>query len=83
MDKKRKFYQKMFMNSIKSMMANKNLDWDDVMLMSPRKGKSSWTCREIYTALENDTCLEGMSENYLDDSIRSYERLQEYRKNKK
>ena len=48
---------------------------DAVALLSPKKGKSSWTWKELKEAAEKDSCLEDSDMNQIDTLIRYDEYL--------
>ena len=43
--------------------------WEDVAVISPKKGKNSWTFREMYDAIAKDVKPEEYSTNPIDDKI--------------
>jgi hypothetical protein len=43
---------------------------DAVALLSPKKGKCSWTWKELKEAAEKDVCLEDSNINQIDSIIR-------------
>ena len=53
-------------------------EWDEVVLASPKKGKNSWTKREVYNAVLNDCSIEGMEDCNPIDSLLRFE---EWKKN--
>lgn len=55
-------------NAIKS---GKN--WEDIAVWSPKKGKNSWTFREMYDAISKDEEPEEYGANPIDTLIRFYE----------
>lgn len=55
-------------NAIKS---GKN--WEDIAVWSPKKGKNSWTFREMYDAISKDEEPEEYGTNPIDTLIRFYE----------
>ena len=72
----RKEAQKILLKS----MDNDGHDWNDVVLASPRKGKNSWTKREMYDAILDDRDLDGMANSNPIDSLLRYE---EWKKNRR
>lgn len=73
MMKSRKEIQQELLVSIKNEMVRNRKNWDDVAVISPKKGKNSWTYREVYDSVENDKCLEDTDMNQIDSMIRYYE----------
>ena len=55
-------------NAIKS---GKN--WEDIAVWSPKKGKNSWTFREMYDAISKDEEPEEYGTNPIDTLIHFYE----------
>lgn len=55
-------------NAIKS---GKN--WEDIAVWSPKKGKNSWTFREMYDAISKDEEPEEYGANPIDTLIHFYE----------
>ena len=55
--------------------------WGDIAVLSPKKGKNSWTYREMYNAIKEDKPLEGSELNEIDSMMRYYE-WKEKKKNK-
>lgn len=53
-------------------MHKNNKQWDDVAVLSPKKGKDSWTYREVYMSIQQDKCLEDSDNNMIDSMIRYY-----------
>ena len=47
--------------------------WEDVAVISPKKGKNSWTFREMYDAIAKDVKPEEYSTNPIDDLLHYYE----------
>lgn len=47
--------------------------WEDVAVISPKKGKSSWTFREMYDAISKDMSPEEYSKNPIDELLHYYE----------
>lgn len=52
-----------------SSLENDGHKWDDIVLSSPRKGKNSWTKREMYDAIMNDCSVEDMNYNPIDSYL--------------
>ena len=50
-------------------MENDGHEWNDVVLASPKKGKCSWTKREVYDAIMEDRCVEGSDYNPIDSYL--------------
>lgn len=48
-------------------------EWDEVAVISPKKGKSSWTFREMYDAIAKDEAPEEYGENPIDSLLHYYE----------
>lgn len=71
--KSRQEIQAEMLISIKNDMVRQRKNWDDVCLCMPRKGKNSWTFREVYNSVEKDECLEDTDFNQIDCMIRYYE----------
>lgn len=70
--------QKELLKEIKAM--NKSLD--DVFMIAPQVGKSSWTVREVIESVETDTPLEGCQGNG-SSLIDMHIKYDEYRKKRK
>ena len=73
----RKQAQEICLKSLEDEMKKENKTLDDVFIMSPRKGKSSWTFREYKEAAVNDVplCgLEGETKETPIDGILRYEK---------
>ena len=60
-------------------MDNDGYDWKDVVLAAPKKGKNSWTKREVYNAVLYDESVEGMNYNPIDSLLR-YEKWKKNRR---
>ena len=59
-----------------------NQPLDEVFMMAPCVGKSSWTVREVIESVENDTPLEGCQGNG-SSLIDMHIKYDEYRKKRK
>lgn len=59
---------KQYLLDCTEIVANKE-GWDKVAVASPQPGKNSWTHKELYDSIKNDTTLEGTNDNYIDDFI--------------
>ena len=70
--KTRKEIQHELLESILKEMRENNKQWDDVAVISPKKGKDSWTYREVYMSIQEDKCLEDSDNNIIDSTIRYY-----------
>lgn len=70
--KTRKEIQHELLKSILKEMRENNKQWDDVAVISPKKGKDSWTYREVYMSIQEDKCLEDSDNNMIDSMIRYY-----------
>ena len=53
-------------------MHKNNKRWGDIAVLSPKKGKNSWTYREVYMSIQQDKCLEDSDNNMIDSMIRYY-----------
>lgn len=51
-------------------MKRENKSLDDVALLSPKKGKDSWTFRECIEAINHDKSLEDSDFNMIDSYLR-------------
>lgn len=71
--KSRQEIQQELLIAIRNEMVRQRKNWDDVAVMSPRKGKNSWTYREVYNSIKNDECLPESEFNQIDSMIRYYE----------
>lgn len=71
--KSRQQIQEEILISIKNDMVRQRKNWDDVCLAMPKKGKNSWTFREVYDSVKEDKCLEGTDFNEIDSVIHYYE----------
>ena len=47
--------------------------WEDIAVFSPRKGKSTWTFREMYDAIAKDVEPEEYGRNPIDQLLHYYE----------
>ena len=45
---------------------------DDIFMMSPMRGKNSWTLREAKESIMDDKCLENTDCNLIDDTLKFY-----------
>lgn len=70
--KTRKEIQHELLDSTLNDMRKNNKQWDDVAVFSPKKGKDSWTYREVYMSIQQDKCLEDSNNNMIDSMIRYY-----------
>ena len=70
--KTRKEIQHELLESILNDMRKNNKQWNDVAVISPKKGKDSWTYREVYTSIQQDKCLEDSDNNMIDSMISYY-----------
>ncbi len=70
----RKEAQNILLNSLNS----DGKDWNHVVLSSAKKGKNSWTKKEVYDAVVADCSLEGSDYNPIDSLLR----FEEWKKNK-
>ena len=50
-------------------MENDGHEWGEVVLASPKKGKNSWTKKEVYDAILEDRSVEGMDYNPIDSYL--------------
>ena len=71
--KSRQQIQQEILISLKNDMVRQRKNWNDVCLCMPRKGKNSWTFREVYDSVKEDKCLEGADFNEIDSVIHYYE----------
>lgn len=56
---------------------NDGKEWDDIVFSAVKKGKNSWTKREVYDAILNDRSVEGDDYNPIDSLLR----FEEWKKN--
>lgn len=56
---------------------NDGKDWNDIVFSAVKKGKNSWTKREVYDAILNDKSVEGDDYNPIDSLLR----FEEWKKN--
>ena len=70
--KTRKEIQYELLDNILNDICKNNKKWDDIAVLSPKKGKDSWTYREVYTSIQQDKCLEDSNNNIIDSMIRYY-----------
>ena len=70
--KTRKEIQYELLDSILNDMCKNNKKWDDIVVLSPQKGKNSWTYREVYISIQQDKCLEDSNNNIIDSTISYY-----------
>ena len=56
---------------------NDGKEWDDIVFSAVKKGKNSWTKREVYNAVLYDESVEGMDYNPIDSLLR----FEEWKKN--
>ena len=70
--KTRKEIQHELLDSILNDICKNNKKWDDIAVLSPQKGKNSWTYREVYISIQQDKCLEDSNNNVIDSMIRYY-----------
>lgn len=56
---------------------NDGKDWNDIVFSAIKKGKSSWTKREVYNAVFYDESVKGMDYNPIDSLLR----FEEWKKN--
>ena len=56
---------------------NDGKEWDDIVFSAVKKGKNSWTKREVYDAVVEDRSVEGDSYNPIDSLLR----FEEWKKN--
>jgi hypothetical protein len=77
--KTREQIQKELLESIREDVFKNNKDWNDVAVVSPKKGKNSWTYREVYMSIQEDKCLEDSDNNMIDSMIRYYEWKERYK----
>jgi hypothetical protein len=61
-------------NALLESLKNNGKDWDDVVLISPRKGKDSWTKREMYEAIIEDRDLDGCPDSNPIDSLLRFDK---------
>lgn len=69
----RKEAQRILLNSFE----NDGKRWDDIVFSAVKKGKNSWTKREVYDAVVEDRSVEGDSYNPIDSLLR----FEEWKKN--
>ena len=69
----RKEAQRILLNSLE----NDGKGWDDIVFSAVKKGKNSWTKREVYDAVAEDRSVEGDSYNPIDSLLR----FEEWKKN--
>jgi len=74
--------QKQLLDQLAFQVATEGKSWDDVCVISPRKGKSSWTYREWYDAVKEDRNPVGFDEDEDQNPIDSYLRYLEYKKHR-
>ena len=70
--KTRKEIQHELLDSILNDICKNNKKWDDIAVLSPKKGKNSWTYREVFISIQQDKCLEDSNNNIIDSTIRYY-----------
>lgn len=70
--KTRKEIQHELLDRILNDICKNNIKWDDIAILSPKKGKGSWTYREVYISIQQDKCLEDSNNNVIDSMIRYY-----------
>ena len=70
--KARKEIQHELLDSILTNMHKNNKQWDDITVLSPKKGKNSWTYREVYMSIQQDKCLKDSDNNMIDSMIHYY-----------
>ena len=70
--KTRKEIQHELLDRILNDICKNNIKWDDIAILSPKKGKDSWTYREVYISIQQDKCLEDSNNNVIDSMIRYY-----------
>ena len=69
----RKEAQKILLKSLD----NDGKKWDDVVFSAIKKGKNSWTKREVYDAILEDRSVDGIAYNPIDSLLR----FEEWKKN--
>jgi len=69
----RKEAQGILLNSLE----NDGKGWDDIVFSAVKKGKNSWTKREVYDAVVEDRSVEGDNYNPIDSLLR----FEEWKKN--
>ena len=70
--KTRKEIQHELLDSILNDICKNNIKWDDIAVLSPQKGKDSWTYREVYISIQQDKCLEDSNNSIIDSMINYY-----------
>lgn len=70
--KTRKEIQHELLDRILNDICKNNIKWDDIAILSPKKGKDSWTYREVYISIQQDKCLEDSNNNVINSMIRYY-----------
>ena len=53
---------------------------DSIFMMSPMRGKNSWTLREAKESIMEDKCLENTDCNLIDDTLKFYKWKKELEK---
>lgn len=70
--KTRKEIQHELLDRILNDICKNNIKWDDIAILSPKKGNDSWTYREVYISIQQDKCLEDSNNNVINSMIRYY-----------
>jgi len=71
--KTREEAQKELLDSIENQIKSGEKNWGDTAVWSPKKGKNSWTFREMYDAITKDIEPEEYGGNPIDTLLRYYE----------
>jgi hypothetical protein len=65
--------QQELLEGIENQIKSGEKKWDDIAVISPKKGKNSWTFAEMYDAISKDVSPEGYSGNPIDELLHYYE----------
>ena len=71
--KTREEIQKELLDGIENQIKSGEKNWGDTAVWSPKKGKNSWTFREMYDAISKDEEPEEYGANPIDTLIHFYE----------
>ena len=71
--KTREEAQKELLDGIENQIKSGEKNWGDTAVWSPKKGKNSWTFREMYDAIAKDIEPEEYGKNPIDTLLRYYE----------
>jgi len=73
--------QQELLEGIENQIKSSEKKWDDIAVISLKKGKNSWTFREMYDAIAKDTEPEEYSGNPIDQLLHYYEWKEKQEKN--